>query len=217
MTDSMDGMPRRAQSTAADKPRTPQQDRGVRTREAIIRAAMELFAEKGYLQTNSKHIAARAGVSTGSFYSYFADKKAVFLEVLQIYSEELVGKMEATLLELNRSALDRRTQMLLLIDNLVQSHDVFIRFHKELAVLALSDEELQQMIERQRSAGQAITLKYLQQMPEKLLVRNLEAAAALIYETFDVVVDRMAFAPESVDVHSLKEELADMLVRYLYP
>ncbi|MFD1909576.1 TetR/AcrR family transcriptional regulator [Paenibacillus rhizoplanae] len=54
-----------------DKIRTPQQERSIRTKEAIIRAAMQLFSDKGFYQTNTKEIAAAAGVSTGSFYSYF--------------------------------------------------------------------------------------------------------------------------------------------------
>ncbi|MFD2875274.1 TetR family transcriptional regulator [Paenibacillus rhizoplanae] len=44
-----------------DKIRTPQQERSIRTKEAIIRAAMQLFSDKGFYQTNTKEIAAAAG------------------------------------------------------------------------------------------------------------------------------------------------------------
>ena len=42
--------------------RTPKQQRGKETKLKIIRAAIKLFAKKGFYKTNSKEIAKRAGI-----------------------------------------------------------------------------------------------------------------------------------------------------------
>ena len=57
--------------------RPPRQARSVATLDRIVRAAQELFAERGYDQTTVDDIVARAGSSKGSFYSRFADKDAL--------------------------------------------------------------------------------------------------------------------------------------------
>ncbi len=67
------------------KVRTPKQHRGIQTKNRIMKAAFQLFAKKGIHGTNSKEIVEKAGVSIGSFYSYFKDKKTLLLEMLEDY------------------------------------------------------------------------------------------------------------------------------------
>jgi AcrR family transcriptional regulator len=46
-------------------------------REAILAAALELFAERGFHGTAVPHIAERAGVGAGTIYRHFASKEAM--------------------------------------------------------------------------------------------------------------------------------------------
>jgi TetR/AcrR family transcriptional regulator, fatty acid metabolism regulator protein len=48
------------------------------TRERIMRAAMDVFAERGYLSAGVDEIARRAGSSKGGVYFHFANKQAIF-------------------------------------------------------------------------------------------------------------------------------------------
>jgi AcrR family transcriptional regulator len=66
----------------------PKQHRSVETRNSILEAAAALFDEKGYDQTTTHQIAARADVSVGALYRYFSDKQAILVEV---YSLEISG------------------------------------------------------------------------------------------------------------------------------
>ncbi len=55
------------------------------TRERIVRAAMELFWEKGYQSTSVADLLQRAGVHSGSLYHVFPGKQDVLLAVLDEY------------------------------------------------------------------------------------------------------------------------------------
>ena len=62
------------------KTRVPTQKRSIEKREKIVEAGFDLFCEKGYYKTNTAEIAKYAGVSTGALYSYFEDKRQIFIE-----------------------------------------------------------------------------------------------------------------------------------------
>jgi TetR/AcrR family transcriptional regulator, mexJK operon transcriptional repressor len=51
-------------------------------RQAIIRAATEVFVEHGYLGATTDEVAARASVSKQTLYKHFADKRRLFTEVI---------------------------------------------------------------------------------------------------------------------------------------
>jgi AcrR family transcriptional regulator len=60
-------------------PRTPERSAELRerSRTAILAAATDLFARKGYDATTTEEIAAKAGISKGLIYHHFKSKKAV--------------------------------------------------------------------------------------------------------------------------------------------
>lgn len=57
--------------------RSPKTDRGAQTRDELLDSARDVFWEKGYLQTRVADIVERAGVSHGTFYTYFDSKEDV--------------------------------------------------------------------------------------------------------------------------------------------
>lgn len=59
------------------------QERARKTYEALIEAADQAFAERGFDATQTPDIAARADVSVGTFYRYFEDKLEILLEVVR--------------------------------------------------------------------------------------------------------------------------------------
>lgn len=67
----------------------PATARGQRTKDALVRAAARVFERDGFLDARIADIAAEAGVATGSFYTYFDAKEAIFREVVDELIDEL--------------------------------------------------------------------------------------------------------------------------------
>jgi AcrR family transcriptional regulator len=69
--------------------RAPQQDRSARRVTAFLEAAEALFAELGFEAATMTAIAERAGSSIGALYSYFPDKKAIALALMDTYAGQI--------------------------------------------------------------------------------------------------------------------------------
>ncbi|MGZ6708494.1 MAG: TetR/AcrR family transcriptional regulator [Solirubrobacteraceae bacterium] len=68
----------------------PRTARGARTRAALVAAARRVFERDGYLHARLTDITAEARCSTGSFYTYFTNKKEIFAAVLAEAQEEML-------------------------------------------------------------------------------------------------------------------------------
>ncbi|MGL1902764.1 MAG: TetR/AcrR family transcriptional regulator [Fibrobacterales bacterium] len=66
-------------------PRTEDQNEEIRqhSRRKILDAALEVFAQKGYVNSTMASIAKQAGVSKGLAYNYFENKEALLKEVFE--------------------------------------------------------------------------------------------------------------------------------------
>jgi len=62
-----------------------QGERSERSKTQILESALKLFSHKGYGATSVRDIAEEAGVSKGNVYHHFADKEAIFRELLDEY------------------------------------------------------------------------------------------------------------------------------------
>jgi AcrR family transcriptional regulator len=68
----------------------PTSRRGVETRAALVRSARQVFERDGYLDARISDITAAARAATGSFYTYFDGKEAIFSAVLDELDEEML-------------------------------------------------------------------------------------------------------------------------------
>ncbi|GIH96204.1 TetR/AcrR family transcriptional regulator [Planobispora siamensis] len=70
-------------------------EQGEATRGALIKAAVALFADRGYADTPTAEIVARAEVTRGALYHHFADKEQLFLAVLETIEEDIFHRVLA--------------------------------------------------------------------------------------------------------------------------
>lgn len=67
----------------------PKTKTGYKSFNKIIEVSKKLFAHNGYSSTSINEIIATAEIATGTFYNYFADKKAVYIYLLQDYGQKI--------------------------------------------------------------------------------------------------------------------------------
>lgn len=102
------------------KRRAPAQRRAKATVEAVLDAVSRILRKEGVAAVTTNRIAAIAGVSIGSVYQYFADKRAIFLALRERHAEEMTRLIETTLVEHASSKLDAIVRAL--IEAMVTGH-----------------------------------------------------------------------------------------------
>ncbi|TVV70566.1 TetR/AcrR family transcriptional regulator [Sphingomonas solaris] len=109
---------------AARPDKTPKTARGRRTLRALLDAAAGEFGDRGFHEAAISRITARAGVSIGSFYTYFDSKEEVFTALVRDLSDrvgEVVGPAVAG--ERDGLSAERAGQ---------RRYLEFVRHHKEI-------------------------------------------------------------------------------------
>lgn len=82
-------------ATPPDRPRKrPAQARSVATLEAIYEATMQVLVLEGPERCNTTRVAERAGVSVGSVYQYYPNRRALLAGVLQRHLESVTQAVE---------------------------------------------------------------------------------------------------------------------------
>jgi AcrR family transcriptional regulator len=89
------------------------------TRERLLRAAADVFAERGFEGTRVAEIAAAAGVSNGALYAHFESKADLLVEAVRTHGRRLLAELFAAdpdrpitelLLEIGRGLVHRRDE-----------------------------------------------------------------------------------------------------------
>jgi AcrR family transcriptional regulator len=216
-----------------NKPRIPQQDRGMQTREKIIIAALELFSEKGYHSTNSKEITARADVSIGSFYAYFKDKKELFIEAYKYYdyviekgvcdnvNDVSSGKENVNAWEKLRedflSCKDNREKLKIIFTNLIKTHNYYPGFTREIAVMRLLDPDIKKAIDDHEKSDISNMTELIMSMGAYIRIKDVDVAANIIYHTLEIICHEIMSTPGMADRQErIINEMTDMIYRYLF-
>ncbi len=117
------------------------QERARATREKLIRAASTMFWTKGYHNAQTPEIAAAAGVSVGTFYRYFGDKRDVLLEIARRELGEAHDEVLALLKPTQFVGKDRRAAIKAIIHILIAAVARHPDRHKLFLEMALRDDD----------------------------------------------------------------------------
>jgi AcrR family transcriptional regulator len=79
--------------------RRTQEQRSAATRDALISAARKLWGARGYAEVGTPEIATSAGVTRGAMYHQFADKAALFGEVVEAVEQDVMARMATLVAE----------------------------------------------------------------------------------------------------------------------
>jgi AcrR family transcriptional regulator len=100
--------------------RRPQQRRARETVESVLDAVIRILKHSGPAALTTNRIAEVAGVSIGSVYQYFPDKRAIFSALHERHIQQIGRVIQSTLVEHARSPLEHL--MRAIIDAMVEAH-----------------------------------------------------------------------------------------------
>ena len=116
--------------------------RGPATREAIDRAAIELFAELGYHATSMRAIAAAAGVQPAAIYHWYPSKEAILVQFQDEFMDRLTEDVAA--------AVERHSDPAIRLAAAVREHVVYHGRHPREAFV--TDSEIRALADAPRDA-----------------------------------------------------------------
>ncbi len=100
--------------------REPQQRRARQTVDAVLDAVVRILKRGGIEAVTTNRVAQVAGVSIGSVYQYFPDKRAIFAALHERHIQEIDRLVETKLMEHSGSSLD--TLMRAMIEAMIDAH-----------------------------------------------------------------------------------------------
>jgi AcrR family transcriptional regulator len=195
------------------KTRIPQQKRSIETKNRILLAAKDQFAKNGFHGTNAKEIAAAAGVSVGSFYSYFKDKKELFMDIFKEHIEEKIVRI------LGEHVVDpsnRKQSVYLLIKAMLDAHSPYPQFHREALAMRYSDPEVEAAFMEMDQHSLVHVEQFIEQFRAKLRITDIKTAARVISAAVEEIICSITIFGQDEDADRLIDGLADMIHRYLF-
>ncbi len=198
------------------KTRVPQQQRGIETRNRIIDASRTLFSRDGYHGTNAKEIAAEAGVSVGSFYAYFKDKKELFMALTHGHMKKEIVAMLDRMAQLPSEKIGKKETVRHMIQMIVDVHDLSPEMHRETEALKYTDPDILKFQEEINALFIERFISFLKMFAERLRITDLEAAAALVACSVEETIHSIRLFDSPIGEDRMIDALADMIHRYLF-
>ena len=206
------------ESTGASLPQVPKQARSRQTREKIIQAAIQLFQQRGYEKTTSNDIAAEAGVSVGSFYVYFTDKRQLLLTIFDRLADEMFKNIFDNVKAEHLFDSDLRMRIRQVVANAIKEKQEYSGLHRVVCELVLKDSEFaaRQKALIERSIARLQELISLASKARLTWDIDVQAAAFIVHRVvFDLSQDYVTGCCE-FDSDRAIEALSDMIYRYLF-
>lgn len=191
--------------------REPRQQRSIDKKNRIVAAGYELFAQKGYFNTNTAEIAKQAGVSTGIVYGYFRDKKDILLEVLDLYVAQAFQPVFTQFDRLS-APLDYPSLIVSVIDLAIDLHRKNAAMHEALHSLSHADKTVG---DKFLALEEEVTIKLARRLAELGEHRaHLPERVHMTMETVqsyahECVFDRHPY----IDYEQMRKILNDMLLQ----
>lgn len=189
--------------------REPIQKRSIEKKIKIVKAGLELFCEKGFYHTNTVEIAKVAGVSTGTVYSYFKDKKDIYNASFEYFLDSHLRPLLDELANLSKPV---NTQVL--IDKCI---DMFINLYvnskqtvNELGIMQESNPEIMKYF----AAYEDVILEALVKTFENPNVskNDLTEKMYLLYTLADILGQEHAFHYHtSINLEVLRQQISTMI------
>ncbi|WP_291329606.1 TetR/AcrR family transcriptional regulator [Desulfovibrio sp. UCD-KL4C] len=197
-------------------PRTPVQLRSKDKKRKIIVSGMKLFSDKGFHKTNISEIATKAGVSVGSFYGYFKDKKDLLLEVSQAYGNSIIKGIYENIANEAPVHAENTAIIEFIVNSAKQAHMLSTELHREMLALKNRKPEMAKLDKRITTSFQNGIEKILKKCGNRIRVQDTNTAAKLVASAIEEIMHRCYIEKLEKDAEPLLSELTKMCTGYLF-
>jgi AcrR family transcriptional regulator len=200
------------------------QQRAKDTHAALLEAALEVFATKGFDDAQTPDIARAAGVSVGTFYRYFADKHQAFIEAITAHlervHERVMSNLTVDVFRATLTAEERRAAIDHVIEILFQIVAEQPQLQRVFIAMSLRDPEVMRIRSEFAARASAGVAALMVQVAPPGRIPDPEAAAQVIQiaaEEVAIVTMGGRGPPQSPErVVALRAALAEMFMRYVF-
>jgi AcrR family transcriptional regulator len=190
--------------------KTPRQSRSRETVEAILTAAADILARKGYAALTTNRVADRAGVNIASLYQYFAGKQAIVAELRRRHGAAARAAVRRILAEDAESDLQSTLRRLVAAG--LAEHAAAPALHRAFT------EALPSLRTPDVAADDAPTFVAFRRLIERTAVGvpDLDLALWVVATASGALIHRAAVErPEDLSSGVFADELVTLLERYL--
>ena len=196
------------------KPRKyPSQIRSKVTVDSIVVAASEILIKLGYEKSTTQRIAERAGVSVGTLYQYFPNKKSIFTELQRYYADKLYEHLEKLLEPC------RELPLIEAISLFVEGFIGHIKENLEIwhVLLGYRDQFLpeEERVNRNKRL-QGLLIQNMSLREEPFRITDIEMSSLLMISMCESMAHSVITQyPDKLNNGSLEKELKSLLSSYL--
>lgn len=185
----------------------PKQKRSKEMKKLILKESLFLFCERGYYNVTTNEIAKKAGISIGSLYFHFHDKKNILLILLEEYNTNFLYVFEEfdTQINIDLFEKDKKSWLRKLIVLLVDLHKNSSDFSKELNALYLTIPEVKTVIDHQQNKVYDLTYERVEHRNKELHLQDAEATSIVFLDFLSALVDRISMKENYIDEERILE------------
>ena len=188
--------------------RRPKQERSKVTVDAILQATAQVLVEDGYDNASTNRIARRAGVSVGSLYQYFPDKKTLVSELARRHVQEQTRLIVHALEQTGQKPLPELARGVL--RGVTAAHGLNPALHKVLV-----EQSPVGAIQELLRGVEVVVRGYIEKHCDEVRVRDPEIAAFLLVTLVDAALCRaVLYRAELLDGERLPDAMTDLILRY---
>ncbi|MEN9384737.1 MAG: hypothetical protein RI959_345 [Pseudomonadota bacterium] len=152
-------------------------------RDEILDVAAQSFARQSYPATSMNDIAAACNASKARLYHYYGSKDAILFDLLDRYTQRLLGLIGEAEARAQRKNLDDRAALHELVRAFLKEYEHSATRHISLLndVKFLPEAERESVLDRQRNVVAAMTRFLVRAYPQRVEAHNQTAVTMMLF------------------------------------
>lgn len=195
--------------------RQPVQKRSIDKRNRILQAARTIINESGYNELTTHKVAELAGVSVGTIYSYFRNKREIFLEIARIVLDEIYWYHRHSFEKSIQEACSLEEAIELVIKRYKQEFDKEKILHKELSIQSYLDEEFRSLYLTNYGPTRFIMDRLMAEYPDEVNIADYDTTVFLLLHTAGSVIHYLSLFGAGISEEVVLRDLTRMMYRFI--